>query len=75
MDMYIWHVDFTNAFAEADRPEKIYYMRCTCVFQDWWVERHPGISLPPVRLFLSSRTSMVIMKARASRQFVAIWSF
>jgi hypothetical protein len=36
LGVYFWHADVTNAFAEADRPEQICYMRCNLVFQDWW---------------------------------------
>jgi hypothetical protein len=74
MGVYLWHVDVANAFAEADCHDQIYYMHCDCVFQYWWVEQHSDISLPPMRLFVSSRTSRVILEARASGQFVAIQS-
>jgi hypothetical protein len=47
LGMYLWHIDVTNAFAEADHPEQIYYMRCDHIFQDWWAERYPDIYLPP----------------------------
>jgi hypothetical protein len=45
--MYLWHADVTNAFAEDERPEQMYYMHCDQVFQDWWAERNPTIPLPP----------------------------
>jgi hypothetical protein len=46
MGVYLWHADVPNAFAKADCPEQIYYMRCDRVFQDWWADGHPDISLP-----------------------------
>jgi hypothetical protein len=72
--MYLWHVDVTNAFAESDRPEQIYYMRCDQVFKYWWKTRQPDILLPPMRLFLSSITSRAILNARASGPSVAMRS-
>jgi hypothetical protein len=47
LGMYLWHADVTNAFAEAERPEQMYYMHCDRVFRDWWAERNPTIPLPP----------------------------
>jgi hypothetical protein len=47
LGMYLWYADFTNAFAEAERPEQMYYMHCDRVFCHWWAERNPTISLPP----------------------------
>jgi hypothetical protein len=32
LGMYIWYADVTNAFAEAERPEQMYYMHCDRVF-------------------------------------------
>jgi hypothetical protein len=45
--MYLWHADVTNAFAEAERPEQMYYMHCDRGFCDWWAERNRNIPLPP----------------------------
>jgi hypothetical protein len=39
--------DVSNAFAEAERPKQMYYMRCDAVFRDWWKRTHPDIPLPP----------------------------
>jgi hypothetical protein len=39
LGMYLWNAYFTNAFAEAERPEQMYYMHCDRVFRDWWAER------------------------------------
>jgi hypothetical protein len=47
LGMYLWHADVTNAFAEAERPEQMYYMHCDRVFRDWWAERNPTTPLPP----------------------------
>jgi hypothetical protein len=47
LGMYLWHADVKNAFAEAERPEQMYYMHCDRVFRDWWAERNPNIPLPP----------------------------
>jgi hypothetical protein len=47
LGMYLWHADVTNAFTEADRPEKMYYMHCDRVFRDWWAERNPTTPLHP----------------------------
>jgi hypothetical protein len=47
LGMYLWHADVTNAFAEAELPEQMYYMHCDRVFRDWWAERNPTIPLPP----------------------------
>jgi hypothetical protein len=51
LGMYLWYADVINAFAEAERPEQIYYMRCDQVFKDWWKTRHPDIPLPPDAVF------------------------
>jgi hypothetical protein len=47
MGMYLWHTDVTNAFAEAERPEQMYYMHCDQIFCDLWAEQNPTIPLPP----------------------------
>jgi hypothetical protein len=47
LGMYLWHADVTNDFAEADHPEKMYYMHCDRVFRDWWAEQNPTIPLCP----------------------------
>jgi hypothetical protein len=47
LGMYLLHADVTNAFAEAECPEQMYYMQCDRVFRDWWAERNPTIPLPP----------------------------
>jgi hypothetical protein len=47
LGMYLWQADVTNAFAEDERPEQMYYMHCDRVFRDWWAERNPTIPLPP----------------------------
>jgi hypothetical protein len=44
--MYSWHTNVSNAFAEAEHPTQIYYMRCDAVFRDWWKRTHPDIPLP-----------------------------
>jgi hypothetical protein len=46
LGMYLWHADVTIAFAEADHPQQIYYMRCDQVFKDWW-KTHPLIFHSP----------------------------
>jgi hypothetical protein len=35
LGMYLWHADVTNAFAEAELPEQMYYMHCDRFFRDW----------------------------------------
>jgi hypothetical protein len=45
--MYILHTGVINAFAVAERPDQIYYMRWDNVFGDWWADKHPDIPLPP----------------------------
>jgi hypothetical protein len=47
LGMYLWHADVTNAFAEDERLEQMYYMHCDRFFRDWWAERNPTIPLPP----------------------------
>jgi L-rhamnose mutarotase len=47
LDMYLWHADVSNAFAEAERRKQMYYMRRDAVFRDWWKRMHPYIPLPP----------------------------
>jgi hypothetical protein len=47
MGMYLWHTDVTNAFAEAELPEQMYYMLCDQVFKDWWKTQHPDIPFSP----------------------------
>jgi hypothetical protein len=34
--MSLWYADVSNAFAEADQPKQMYYMRCDSVFREWW---------------------------------------
>jgi hypothetical protein len=38
----IYLADVSNAFAEADRPEQMYYMRVDDVFRNWWTRRFPA---------------------------------
>jgi hypothetical protein len=45
--MFLWHADVSNAFAEADPPKQMYYMRCDSVFREWWNDIHPDTPLPP----------------------------
>jgi hypothetical protein len=45
--IFIWHVDVSDAFAEADRSKQMYDMRCDNVFREWWTYRHPDTPLPP----------------------------
>jgi hypothetical protein len=47
LDMYLWHADLSNAFAEAERTNQMYQMRCDAVFRDWWKRTHLDISLSP----------------------------
>jgi hypothetical protein len=47
LGMFLFHADVSNAFAEADRPKQMYYMRCDSVFREWWKNRHPDTPLPP----------------------------
>jgi hypothetical protein len=46
LGVYLWHSDVTNAFAEAERPEQMYYMHC---------DRNETLPFPflLMRLFLS----------------------
>jgi hypothetical protein len=32
LGMYLWYANFTNIFAEAERPNQIYYIRWDRVF-------------------------------------------
>jgi hypothetical protein len=32
LGIYLWHADVTNSFADAERPEQMYYMHCDWVF-------------------------------------------
>jgi hypothetical protein len=45
--MYLWYADVSNAFAEAERPNQMYYKRRGAVFRDGWKRTHPDIHLPP----------------------------
>jgi hypothetical protein len=47
LGMFLWHADVSNAFAEADRPKQMYYMRCDSVILELWTDRHPDTPLPP----------------------------
>jgi hypothetical protein len=47
LGMFLFHADVSNAFAEADRPKQMYYMRSDSVFREWWTNRHPDTPLPP----------------------------
>jgi hypothetical protein len=47
LGMFLWHANVLNAFAESDRPKKMYYMRCESFFLEWWADRHPDTPLPP----------------------------
>jgi hypothetical protein len=47
LGIYLWYADMSNAFAEAERPKQMYYIRCDSVFRDWWKRTHPDIPLPP----------------------------
>jgi hypothetical protein len=47
LGMSLWHADVSNAFAEAECPNQMYYMQCDTVFRDWWKRTHPDIPLPP----------------------------
>jgi hypothetical protein len=47
LGMFLFHADVLNAFAEADRPKQMYYMRCDSVFREWWKNRHPDTPHPP----------------------------
>jgi hypothetical protein len=66
LGMFLFHADVLNAFAEADRPKKMYNMRCDSVFREWWENRHPDTPLPPDAVTPSSRTSKDIQKDRGS---------
>jgi hypothetical protein len=45
LDMYLWHANVSNAFAEAERPNQMYYMQCDTFFRDWWKRTHLDIPL------------------------------
>jgi hypothetical protein len=47
LGLYLWHADVSNAFAEAEHPKQMYYMRYDTVFRDWWKRMHPDIPLHP----------------------------
>jgi hypothetical protein len=68
LGMYLWHADVTNAFAEAERPEQMYYMHCDRVFRNWWAEQYPTIPLRPDAV-VPVLKNKVILKAHASGQF------
>jgi hypothetical protein len=72
--MYLWHVDVTNAFSEAEHTRQIYYIaiiECSDIGGQTSTLTFPFL---PLRLFLSSRTSNAILKARTSGKFVSIRS-
>jgi hypothetical protein len=46
LGIYLWHVDVSNAFAEAKHPKQMYYMQCDKVLRDWWKRTHPNTPLP-----------------------------
>ena len=43
----LYHADVSNAFAEAPRPEQMYYMRVDAPFAEWWNTRFPTNPLLP----------------------------
>jgi hypothetical protein len=46
--LLLHHVDdSSNAFAEAECPEQMYYMRIDAPFCEWWNTRHPDHPLLP----------------------------
>jgi hypothetical protein len=47
LSMYLRNAGVTNAFAEAERPEQMYCMRCDQVFKDRWKTQYPDIQLHP----------------------------
>ena len=47
----VYGADVSNAFAEADAPAQVYYMRVDNQFRDWWASKHhppipPGFVIP-----------------------------
>jgi hypothetical protein len=60
--MFLWHVDISNPFAEADRPKQMYYMRCDSVFWEWWTDIHHDTPLLQMQLLLSTITLKDIHK-------------
>jgi hypothetical protein len=47
LGMYLGHTNVSNAFAEAEHPKQMYYMRYDTVFRDWWKRTHPDTTVPP----------------------------